>query len=119
VGKNIDYGEKGEFLELDQFYSWSISLFAQTSMFDLEIGKRIWFAKSNQVVAKSDPNMPNHKQRKFGLQVHWCCTSFVAFWCVGINHQKGGDWKGNVPLGHFYNVLVIKCPTNSEWVDMC
>jgi hypothetical protein len=22
--------------------------------------------------------------------------------------------KGNVPLGHFYNVLVIKCPTHSE-----
>jgi hypothetical protein len=21
-------------------------------------------------------------------------------------------WKGNVPLGHFYNVLVIKCPTH-------
>jgi hypothetical protein len=20
-------------------------------------------------------------------------------------------WKGNVPLGNFYNVLVIKCPT--------
>jgi hypothetical protein len=35
----------------------------------------------------------------------------IAFWCVGINHQKGGDWKGNVPLGNFYNVLVIKCPT--------
>jgi hypothetical protein len=25
----------------------------------------------------------------------------VAFCCVGINHQKGGDWKGNVSLGHF------------------
>ena len=36
----------------------------------------------------------------------------VAFGCVGINHQKGGDWKGNVPLGHFCNVLVIKCPTH-------
>jgi hypothetical protein len=32
---------KGEFLALDQFYSWNISLFAQTSVFDLEIGKRI------------------------------------------------------------------------------
>jgi hypothetical protein len=26
----------------------------------------------------------------------------VALCCVGINHQKGGDWKGTVPLGHFY-----------------
>ena len=25
----------------------------------------------------------------------------LALCCVGIKHQKGGDWKGNVPLGHF------------------
>jgi hypothetical protein len=93
--------EKVEFLALDQFYSWNNSLCAQTSVFDLEIGKRIWFAKTNQVVAKSDPNMPNHKQRKFGLQLHWCCTSFVAFWCVGINHQKRGRLKGKCALGPF------------------
>jgi hypothetical protein len=37
MGENFDYGEKGEFLALDQFYSWNISLFAQTSLFDLEI----------------------------------------------------------------------------------
>jgi hypothetical protein len=48
-------------LALDKFYSWNISRFAQTSVFDLEIGKRIWFAKINQVVAKNDPNMPNPK----------------------------------------------------------
>jgi hypothetical protein len=41
MGENFDYGKKGEFLALDQFYSWNISLFAQTSVFDLEIGKRI------------------------------------------------------------------------------
>jgi hypothetical protein len=62
-GENFNYGKKGEFLALDQFYSWNISLFDQTRVFDLEIGKRIWFAKTNQVVAKSDPNMPNHKQK--------------------------------------------------------
>jgi hypothetical protein len=54
---------KGGVLALDQIYSWDIPLFAQTSVFDLDIGKRIWFAKTNQVVAKSDPNMPNHKQK--------------------------------------------------------
>jgi hypothetical protein len=32
---------KGEFLALDQFFSWNISCFAQTSVFDLEIVKRI------------------------------------------------------------------------------
>jgi hypothetical protein len=31
--------KKGEFLALDQFHSWIISLCAQTSEFDLEIGK--------------------------------------------------------------------------------
>jgi hypothetical protein len=33
----------------------------------------------------------------------------------GWNGQR--DWKGNVPLGHFYNVLVIKCPTHIKWID--
>jgi hypothetical protein len=57
-------------LALDKFYSWNISRFTQTSVFDLGIGKRIWFAKINQVVAKRDPNMPNYKQKQFGLQLH-------------------------------------------------
>jgi hypothetical protein len=41
MGENFDYGKKGEFLALDQFYSWNISRFAQTSVFDLEIGNKI------------------------------------------------------------------------------
>jgi hypothetical protein len=39
VRENFDYGKKGEFLALDQFYSWNNSLCAQTSVFDLEIRK--------------------------------------------------------------------------------
>jgi hypothetical protein len=39
VEENFDYGKKGEFLVLDQSFSWNISRFAQTSVFDLEIGK--------------------------------------------------------------------------------
>jgi hypothetical protein len=38
-GENFDYGKKGSFWQLDQFHSWIISLYAQTSVFDLEIGK--------------------------------------------------------------------------------
>jgi hypothetical protein len=41
MGENFDCGKKGEFLALDQFFSWNISRFAQTSVFNLEIGKRI------------------------------------------------------------------------------
>jgi hypothetical protein len=39
VGRMFDYGEKGEFLDLDHFRSWIIFLNAQTSVFNLEIGK--------------------------------------------------------------------------------
>jgi hypothetical protein len=39
VGEIFYYEKKGEFLTLDQFHSWIISLCAQTSVFDLEIGK--------------------------------------------------------------------------------
>jgi hypothetical protein len=39
VGRIYYYGKKGEFLDLDQFHSWNISFYAQTSEFDLEIGK--------------------------------------------------------------------------------
>jgi hypothetical protein len=39
VGRIYDYGKKGEFLDLIQFHFWNISLYAQTSEFDLEIGK--------------------------------------------------------------------------------
>jgi hypothetical protein len=39
MGENFDYGKNGEFLALDQFHSLIISLCAQTSEFDLEIGK--------------------------------------------------------------------------------
>jgi hypothetical protein len=33
VGRMFDYGKKGEFLALNHFYSWIISLCAQTSVF--------------------------------------------------------------------------------------
>jgi hypothetical protein len=39
AGRIYGYGKKGEFLDLDQFHSWNISLYFQTSEFDLEIGK--------------------------------------------------------------------------------
>jgi hypothetical protein len=64
----------------------------------------------NQVVAKIDPNMSKLCKDNFVLNCIDVALLLVAFGCVGINHQKGGDWKGNVPLGNFYYVLVIKCP---------
>jgi hypothetical protein len=43
-------------------FSWNISLYISTSVFDLEIGNWVWFAKTNQVVAKNDPYMSNLNQ---------------------------------------------------------
>jgi hypothetical protein len=65
VGRRLNYGKKGEFFNL-----WSISLeislfMFSTSVFDLEIGNWIWFAKTNQVVAKNDPYMSNLNQNNF------------------------------------------------------
>jgi hypothetical protein len=101
VGRSVDYGKRRSFLNL-----WSISfgddsLYASTCVFDLEIEIWVWFAKTNQVVAKDDPYMP--KWIKINLSFIWSDIALVlvALCCVGINHQKGGDWKGNVPLGHF------------------
>ena len=41
VGRNVDYGKKGEFLKSLINFSWNNSLYVSTSVFDLEIGKRI------------------------------------------------------------------------------
>jgi hypothetical protein len=59
--KLVSCGEKawlweigGVFESLINF-SWNISLYVSTSVFDLEIGNWVLFAKTNQVVAKNDP----------------------------------------------------------------
>jgi hypothetical protein len=80
VGRMFDYGKKGEFLALNHFYSGIISLYAQTNEFDLQIEKWIWFAKTNQVVAKNDPNMPNLSQKQFGLQFESMLHVLHCFW---------------------------------------
>jgi hypothetical protein len=96
----FDYGKKGVSETLINF-SWNTSLYDSTSEFDLEIGNWVWFAKTNQVVAKNDPNMLNLNKNNPCQNCIDVALLLVAFCCVGINHQKGGDWKGNVPLGHF------------------
>ena len=102
VGRNADYGKKGEFLKSLIKFLWKSSLYVSISGFDLEIRIWVWFAKTNQVVAKDDPYMPKLNQNNFWVPVWFdFVLVLLALWCVGINHQKGGDWKGNVPLGHF------------------
>jgi hypothetical protein len=47
--------------------------------------------KNKQVVAKNDPNMSNLVKDNFVLNCIDDALLLVAFGCVGINHQKGGD----------------------------
>jgi hypothetical protein len=64
-GENVWLWEIGGVFESVINFSWDIFLYDSTSEFDLEIGNWVWFAKTNQVVAKNDPNMPNLNQNKF------------------------------------------------------
>jgi hypothetical protein len=62
-------------------------------VFELEIGKRICFVKINQVVAKVI-QICQILCEEIGLQFALFENDIalqVAFKCVGINHQKGGD----------------------------
>jgi hypothetical protein len=102
VGRIVDYGKKGEFLKSWINFSWNDSLYVLTSVFDLEIEIWGWFANT-----KPSGGKEWSIYAKFESKLYWVfiCIDIapilVALCCVGINHQKGGDWKGNVPLGHF------------------
>jgi hypothetical protein len=78
-GECLIMGKGGVFESLINF-SWNTSLYASTSVFDLEIGNWIWFEKTNQVVAKNDPNMPNLNQKQFlfsiALMLHFYLLLF-------------------------------------------
>jgi hypothetical protein len=58
MGENFDYGKKGEFLTLDQFYSCNISLFTQKKGVWLRDRKKDLIRKNKPSGGKSDPNMP-------------------------------------------------------------
>jgi hypothetical protein len=98
----VDYGRKGEFLKSLINFSWNNSLYISTIVFELEIGIWGWFAKTKPSGGKEWSIYAKFESKQFWVLI---CIDvallLVAFCCVGINHQKGGDWKGNVPLGHF------------------
>jgi hypothetical protein len=116
VGRIFDYGKYGEFLKSLINFSLNNSLYVSTSVFDLELGNWVWFAKAKPSGGKGWSKYAQFETKQICVLI---CIDvallLVAFCCVGINHQKGGDWKGNVPLGHFYKILVIKCSTQMLW----
>jgi hypothetical protein len=102
-GGEIWLWEKGEFLAFDQIYCWKISWFAKTSVFGLEIGKRICFVKINQVVAKTDPIMPkpmcwgpssSEGPQKHDLTMFSKCNIWTGTFDVGLKAYT--VWKAGL-----------------------
>jgi hypothetical protein len=100
-GEFMIMGKGGVFWILIIFTLGLSLLNAQTSEFDLEIGKWIWFTKTNQVVAKIDPNMPNLSQKQFGLQFESMLHVLHCFWMCWYKSPKRGRLKGKCALGQF------------------
>jgi hypothetical protein len=82
VGRNVDYGKKGEFLKSWINFSCNDSLYVLTSMFDLEIEIWVWFAKTNQVVAKDDAYMSKLNQNNFEFLVELILYLFYLLYVV-------------------------------------
>jgi hypothetical protein len=101
-GENVWLWEKGGVFESLINFSWNTSLYASTSVFDLETKNWVWFEKNKPSGGKEWSKYAKFESKTnialICIDVALLC---VAFCCVVINHQKGGDWKGNVPLGHF------------------
>ena len=115
-GEGLIMGKRGSFWIFDQFLLEYLSLC---------LNKCVWLRdRKLNLICKNKPSGGKEWSiyAKFESKQIWVfiCIDvallLVAFCCVGINHQKGGDWKGNVPLGHFYKILVIKCSTQMLWV---
>jgi hypothetical protein len=80
-GECLIMGKGGVFEYLINF-SWNTSLYISTSVFNLEIENWVWFAKTNQLVAKNDPNMPNLNKKQFlflfALILHFYVLLYVV-----------------------------------------
>jgi hypothetical protein len=101
-GEYLIMGNRGSFWNLGINLSLNNSLYASTSVFDLEIGNWVWFAKTKPSGGKGWSKYAKFETKQICVFIYMdVALPSVAFYCVGINHQKGGDWKGNVPLGHF------------------
>ena len=115
-GEGLIMGNRGSFEIFDQFLLEQLSLC---------FNKCVWLRdRKLSLICKNKPSDGKEWSIYAKFESKQFCVFIcidvalllVAFCCVGINHQKGGDWKGNVPLGHFYKILVIKCSTQILWV---
>jgi hypothetical protein len=94
-GGKIWLWEKGGVLAFDQIYSWNISWFAKTSVFDIEIGKRICFVKINP---KWDKFVFKFALFSFSLKM---LLLFELLLMCCLKSPKKGILKGKCALGPF------------------
>jgi hypothetical protein len=78
-------------LALDQFYSWNNSLCAQTSVFYLEIENEFDLQKQTKWWQRAIQICPIMVKNNLVFNCIDVALLLIAFGCVGINHQKGGD----------------------------
>ena len=119
VGRSSDYRKKGEFLKSLINLFWNDSLYASTCVFDLEIEIWVWFAKTNQVVAKDDPYMPKLNKTQIYFYLKWFCTCSSSFMLCWHKSPKRGRLKGKCALGPFLSILVIECQHKCLNVNLC
>ena len=100
-GEVLIMGKRGSFWILNQFLLEWLSLCLDMC---------VWLRDRNlSLICKNKPSGGKEWSiyAKFESKQSWVliwidfALVLLALCCVGINHQKGGDWKGNVPLGHF------------------
>jgi hypothetical protein len=115
----VDYGKRGSFWIFDQFLLEYLSL-CLNKWFWLRDRKLSLICENKPSGGKEWSKYVKFESKQIFVLIYIdVALLLVAFYCVGINHQKGGDWKGNVPLGHFYKILVIYCFTQKALSDSC
>jgi hypothetical protein len=100
-GEGLIMGKRGSFWILDRFLMKYLSLC---------VNMCVWLRdRKLSLICKNKPSGGKEWSIyvKFESKQSWVliwgdfARVLLALCCVGINHQKGGDWKGNVPLRHF------------------
>ena len=106
-GESLIMGKRGSFWIFDQFLLKYLSIF----------NKCVWLRdRKLSLICKNKPSggkewsiYVKFESKQFWVLI-WIDFALVllALCCVGINHQKGGDWKGMCPwaISKYFGDLV-------------
>ena len=118
-GEYLIIGNRGSFLKSLINFAWNNSLYVSTSVFDLEIGNWVWFAKTKPSGGKRMIQICQiWIKNKSSSHLHWSCTSFSCFLLCWHKSPKRGRLKGKCALGPFLSILVIECQHKWTYVNL-